>query len=114
MIIEQHEKVHVVYRALYESSTRRHLVGEVVAVAGPVCRIHGYVFIYDSKTTDFIRKQKKRTTIIDVGDCGYIVNVINNDVDLDAITYRYLPESGSVVTDGKNFELNINEFTPRT
>ena len=114
MIIEEHEKVHIIYRALYDQSIRRHIVGEVEGVEGSICRIHGYIFIYDSKATKFVRKNRKRTTIVDVAESGYIVNVINPDVDLDSVEYRYISGEGDVVTDGKGFQMNINEFGSRS
>ena len=114
MIIQKNEKIHVVYRALYEGSTRRHVIGEVTEAEGSVCRIYGYVFIYDTNATEFVRKQNKRTTVIDLAESGYIVNIVPNDVDLDGVIYRYLGGEGAVLTDGKNFQLNINEFTSRS
>ena len=113
MVIEKNEKVHVIYRALYENSTRRHVIGEVVAVEGSICRIKGYVYIYNEKGTEFVRKDDKRITIIDLAESGYIVNVIDSGVDLDAVTYSYVSGVGTIVTDGKNFRLSVNEFTSR-
>jgi hypothetical protein len=110
MIIEKGNKIHIVYRALYENSTRRHFVGEINAVDGTCCRIEGYEFVYDSKTTMYVRKPEKRITIIDVAESGYIVNMIRPDINIDEITYRYKSEMGLVATDNKSFTLNINEF----
>jgi hypothetical protein len=80
MVIEVGEKLHIMYRSLYEKSTRRHFIGIVVAANGALCRLEGFVFIYDEKKTDFIKKQEVRTTVIDVAESGYIVNVIDADV----------------------------------
>jgi hypothetical protein len=110
MIIEKGNKVHVVYRALFENSTRRHFLGEVLAVDRAVCRIEGYAFVYDRKTTMFEKKTEKRTTILDLGESGYIVNLVDSNVDLDRVSYDYQREVGLVATDGKAFVLNINEF----
>lgn len=110
MLVSNGDKVHIIYRALYEDSTRRHIVGEIMAAEGVVCRIEGYVFVYDSKTTMFERKDDKRVTIIDLAESGYIVNIIDRDVNIDEVNYRFLPNLGLAATDGKNFVLNINEF----
>ena len=53
-------------------------------------------------------------TIVDLAESGYIVNVIDIDIDLDKVRYRYLPEQGLVVTDDKDFVLDINEFGLRS
>lgn len=110
MIIAKGEKVHFTYRALYENSTRRHFLGEVVAADGAVCRLLGYAFVYYPKVGTFQRKPETRTTIVDLAESGYIVNVISPDVDLNSVVYRYERGIGLIATDDKGFELNINEF----
>ena len=110
MIIEPGEKVHVVYRALYEGSNRRHFLGEVKIADGTVCRIVGNVFVYDPKSTMFVKKRNIRTTIIDLAESGYIVNVIHKDVDLGKMYYKYETGEWLIMTDGKGYTLNINEF----
>ena len=110
MIIETGEKVHVMYRALYESSSRRHFLGEVKAAEGPVCRLEGFVFVYDQKKTEFIRKEERRTTLVDLSESGYITNIIDREENLEMVVYRYIQGIGLVATDNKEFSLNINEF----
>ena len=114
MIIQENEKVHVIYRAIFDQSIRRHFVGQIEAVEGSICRINGYVFIYDTKATKFVRKNRKRITIINTAESGYIVNVIKPEVDLELVEYRYITGEGDVVTDGKGFQMNINEFGSRS
>ena len=110
MIIETGEKVHVVYRSLYENSTRRHFIGTIIASESALCRIEGYAFIYDDKKTEFIKKHGLRTTIIDLAESGYVVNLIDASVNLEDIHYRYMSGEGLMATDDKGFLLNINEF----
>jgi hypothetical protein len=110
MFIEVGEKFHVMYRSLYEKSTRRHFIGKVTAVKDALCRLEGYVFIYDDKKTEFIKKPEIRTTIIDLAESGYIVNAIVPEVMLDEICYKYAQEVGLIATDMKGFVLNVNEF----
>ncbi|MBQ0724739.1 MAG: hypothetical protein KBT50_08245 [Cycloclasticus sp.] len=110
MIIEKGEKVHVMYRALYENSTRRHFLGEVKMAEGAKCRLEGYVFLYDQRTTEFIRKPEKRITIIDLSESGYITNIIDLEANLDNVVYKYAQGVGLMATDNNGFSLNINEF----
>lgn len=110
MVVDVGEKVHVVYRALYESAVRRHFLGEVVAVDRGLCRLEGFAFVYDYKTATFLKRVERRFTVVDLGDSGYVVNIIDSRVDIDAVTYKYLSDIGLVVTDGKSFVMNINEF----
>lgn len=110
MVIEKGERVHVIYRALYQNSSRRHFLGEIQANEGTVCRIEGYVFVYDDKSSVFIKKPERRVTVMDLSESGYIVNVIDRSVVIEDIAYKYDQGVGLVAKDGKEFSLNINEF----
>ena len=110
MIIEKGNKVHVIYRALFENSSRRHFLGEVREAEGSVCRFEGFVFIYDQKSTMFLRREERRITIIDLAESGYVVNIIDQNIILDNVTYKYTQGVGLIATDDKRFSLNINEF----
>ncbi len=114
MIIEKHAKLHIIYRALYEKSTRRHFLGEVVQAEGVVCLLQGYAFVYDPQLETYARKPELRRTVIDLAESGYVVNLIDPSVNLDDVTYKYVRETGMVATDGKNFTLDINEFGLRS
>ena len=114
MIIAIVNKVHVMYRVLYETAIRRHFIGEVLAAEGAVCQLQGYAFIYDSKLSTFVRKPEIRSTIIDLAESGYIVNVIDSDVDVEKVSYKYVKDAGLIATDGKGFVLNINEFSTKS
>ncbi len=103
-------KAHVVYRALYEKSVRRHFLGEVTVAEGAACLLEGYAFVWDEHKATFTRKPEKRTTVIDLAESGYIVNLLDDDLVLENVEYRYLKDVGLVATDGANFMLNINEF----
>jgi hypothetical protein len=110
MIVSKGEKLHIMYRSFYEKSSRRHVIGEIVEVQGCVCRLEGFVFVYDDKKTEFVKKPEKRTTIIDVAESGIIVNVIDSSVILEKVRYRYVSEYGLIATDDADFSLDINEF----
>jgi len=110
LIIEAGEKIHVVYRSMYEKSTRRHFVGTILAAEKALCRVQGYVFVYDDKKTEFVKKDGLRTTIFDLAESGYVVNIIDPSVELNDVHYRYMSGEGLMATDGKGFLLNINEF----
>lgn len=114
MIVDKGEKVHIVYRALYEHSNRRHFLGEVLTADGSVCRLKGFVFVYDKNAATFMRKPEPRVTIIDLAESGYVVNIVDPGVNLEQVVYRYLEGVGLTATDGKDFALNINEFTAKS
>ena len=114
MLISNGEKIHVVYRALYEDSTRRHFLGEVQFAEGAICRAEGFVFVYDKKKSEFLKKPGKRITIIDLADSGCITNIISPETKLENVVYQYSKNEGLVVTDKEIFSLNINEFSAKS
>ena len=113
MLIKSGEKIHVIMRRAFETQVRRHFVGEVVAAEGAQARITGYVFIYDERSAHYVRKNSKRTTIIDLASSGYIVNVIPPTVDIESARYETIDRNELFFVDGKGFQLNINEFGTR-
>ena len=114
MLIKIGEKLHVIYRALYENSTRQHFVGEVTSYENGLARLDGYVFVHEVKKDGFLRKEDTRTTFVNVGENGYIINVIPQQTNLVDILYKYVTPAGMVVTDDKDFRLDISEFTFKT
>lgn len=77
---------------------------------GTICRLSDYVFVHDLKATAYIRKPELRSTVIDLAESGYIVNIIGAGVNLADVTYKYERTVGLVAMDGKDFSLSINEF----
>lgn len=113
MIIEKGSKVHIMYRALFENSVRRHIIGEVMFATGALCRVEGFAFVRDPQSGMYQKKPELRTTIVDLAESGYIVNIINSEVNLSEVSYSYVENIGLVATDGKGFSLDINEFGTR-
>ena len=109
MVISQGEKAHIIRRRNFVDDPRRHFIGEIKEVDGQVVRVEGYVFIFDPSKGEFFKKTQKRTTIIDLGDSGYVVNVIPMDINIEQLVYKN-DEKTLFVTDGKSFSLDINEF----
>lgn len=110
-MIEIGTKVHVVYRALYENSVRRHFVGEITSAEGAVVCLSGFAFVMDANSRMYVKKPNRRLTVIDLGESGYIVNVLPPEIDVEKVEYRYIADSGLVATDGSDFRLDINEFS---
>jgi len=112
MLLEINEKVHVVIRRTFETDLRRHFVGEIKLAIGSIARIEGYFVIFDKNKNTFIKKPSQRVTIMDLSSSGYWVNIIPKDVQLADLKYHYNNNNNLTITDGKLFELDINEFGP--
>jgi hypothetical protein len=103
------DKVHIMTRRLFADDVHPHFIGEIAAVSGPLFKARGYVFVFDSASNSYIKHPALRTRLFSLSDAGHIINVIPEDVDLDALKYR-VASSRLEVTDGVGFSLQINEF----
>lgn len=110
MLVSKGEKVHVITRPLYATEPIRHFAGEVLGANDVAMRVQGYVFVYEPERLQFVRRAEVRTRIVGYADAGHIIKVIPEDVVLEALTYRLDRNDRLVVTDGKGFSLDINEF----
>jgi hypothetical protein len=109
-VLEIGEKVHIIERRYFENDPRRHLVGEILKSMGNIIRVKGYVFVLDRGSNQFIKKQGLRDRVLTLGE-RLTINVIPQEVNLDDVEYIDEGKDGLVVTDGKSFSLDINEFS---
>ena len=110
MLIEISEKVHVVVRRTFETDLRRHFIGEIKVANDSIARIEGFFMVFDKSKNTFSKKPSLRVTIMDLSSSGYWVNLIPKDVQLTDLNYIYDSSNRLTLTDGKSFELDINEF----
>ena len=110
MILAQGEKVHVILRRNFEGDLRRHFVGEIVAASDTLARVAGYTFVLDNTTGQFLRRRERRIRIIGLAETGNIINVLPLNADIENSQYKQSTEGKLIVSDGKNFTLDINEF----
>ena len=110
MIIGTGEKIHVIMRRMYEKQVQRHFLGTVLEAEGAVVRAQGHVFIYENISGKYEKKDDQRTTILDLSESGYIVNVLPEAVHLQDLRYEVVDRDHTALIDGKGFELDINEF----
>ena len=110
MLVEVKEKLHVVVRRTLETDLRRHFIGEIKVANDSVARIEGYFMVFDKSKNTFIKKPNLRVTIMDLSSSGYWVNIIPKDVILTDLKYIYDSNNKLTLTDGKAYEIDINEF----
>ncbi|MGO9578035.1 MAG: hypothetical protein ACLP2P_01345 [Desulfobaccales bacterium] len=112
MVVEPGEKLFIVTRRLFEGDLRRHFVGEVKVATESTVRLEGYTFVFDAGIGKFVRGER-RGRIFGLGDNGFIITIIPKDADLDKVSHRFSDKGGQVLSDGKTFELHVNEFSER-
>lgn len=109
MLLDIGEKIHVIERRMFDSDVRRHFIGTVERVDDAALRASGYVFVYDSGPSAYVRSRQPRTRIFPLGNVGFVINVVPPDTNVDEV--RYVEQEGRLmVTDGGAFTLDINEF----
>ena len=112
MLLDRGEKLHVIQRRLFDADTRRHFVGEVLAVDGPAARVEGYAFVFDTLRGGFERKPELRVRLVPLNDARLIITVLPRETEVEQC--RYAVEGGRLVlTDGKQLKLDVNEFGAR-
>ena len=110
MILNQGEKIHLIVRRQFENDLRRHFVGEVKAATETAVRIESYMFVFDPVKNEYAKRPEMRTKVISLVDNGNIITVIPSHVDLSALRYEMSAAKRLVVSNGKDFSLDINEF----
>ena len=112
MVLKMGEKVHIMTRRQFENDLRRHFIGEVLEFGEGVLRATGYTFVFDSELRKYVRRPEKRTRVFSLIDVGNIVNVLPISANVEATEYRESQDGHLIVTDGKNFSLDVSEFRP--
>ncbi|MCJ7779975.1 MAG: hypothetical protein MUQ27_04050 [Acidimicrobiia bacterium] len=109
MLVDIGDKVHVIERRMFDSDVRRHFFGAVERVEASAIRITGYVYVYDSSSSTYVRGKESRTRVIPLAANGFVINVAPRETNLDDV--RYVEQNGRLtITDGGSFALDINEF----
>ncbi len=101
--------MHIITRRLFDGDVRRHFVGEVTGVSGELTEVRGYAFVFDPGINLYRKRPELRTRILGLGESGFIVNKIPQEVAINSVEYR-LVEGRSKVTDGLDFVLDVDEF----
>jgi hypothetical protein len=109
-ILEVGEKLHIITRRTFENDLRRHFVGEVKACNDLVARVEGYAFIFDNIKNEYVKREEIRIRIVGLADPGIIIKVIPPSVRIEEVHYAKSMTNHLIATDGKAFNLDINEF----
>ena len=73
-------------------------------------RLEGYAFVFDTNSGSYTKKPERRVRIVSLIDAQLIINVMPATVDLENLSYQVSASNHLVITDGKSFSLDINEF----
>jgi hypothetical protein len=114
MIIQCGEKIHVIFRQLFEGDFRRHFIATVDQCEGNLARATGYLFAEETKVGHagiFVRQEDIRVRIIPLDCESLIVNLLPKAVNIETITYKYNIGKGLVrVTDGSDWHFDLSHI----
>jgi hypothetical protein len=110
MVLEPGEKIHVIIRRAFREDIIRHFIGEVRDVTQAVVRAEGYVFLRDTDTNLFARKQDTQVRVLSLVNDANIITVLPATTCLEKLTYRFSEKKRMVLTDGESFTMDFNEF----
>ena len=111
MLLVAGENIHVIVRRSFADDIRRHFLGEVVTLDENAVRVRGFTFVYDQNENSYVKRLDRRERIISLVDVGNIINVIPKTVELDDMNYCMSDQNRLVISDGKSYQLDINEFS---
>lgn len=106
------EYLHVIERRAFPGDVRRHFIGVVEAASQIAIRVRGWLFVYDSGKSEFVKKPEPRTRVIPI-DNQVILNILPPEVDVDAVRYFRDSDGNLSLTDSAGFELDVSEFGPK-
>jgi hypothetical protein len=109
-VLDPGEKIHLIERRYFENDLRRHFAGEILRVSDNTVRVRGHAWVYNSGHGEFEKRPEVRERIIVIGE-RHTINIIPKNVSIDDLQYTRVEGKGTVVTDGKEFSLQIREFT---
>jgi hypothetical protein len=110
MILKQGEKVHVITRRYFNGDLRRHFIGEVVDCTDYLAKIKAFAFVFDTSTGQYIRKSSFRERIISLVDSNNIIVLLPDSIHIEKVRYAYDSKNRLIITDKKDFQMDINEF----
>lgn len=110
MVLDVGEKLYIVTRKNFDGDLRRHFAGEVKAVTENTVRVEGLAFVFDLNSGNFVKKPERRVRIFSLTDAAIIIIVLPATSNLEGISYQRSTGNRLVVTDGKTFTLDLNEF----
>jgi hypothetical protein len=114
MIIEPDEKIHVIFRQLFEGDLERHFIGTVEKCEINLVRAMGYLYCKETRighVGDFVKRLNVYVRIIPLDCETVVVNVLPKAVNIEKITYKYdVPDGAVRVTDGSDWHLDLSDL----
>lgn len=99
----------MITRRQFEGDLRRHFLDEVIGNTGSLVELEEIAMVHDDGRGERIRRSETRMRIFPLAEAGHVVNRIPRSVVIDQLMHERI-YGELLATDGKEFELNIDEF----
>lgn len=103
------EKILLSQRRIFKLEIRRLFIGEVEGASDVAIRAHGYSFVFDDSSGEYVRWDDLRTRIISVTDAGNVIFIVPKEVNIGEVRFKFA-DNQRFITDGKSFNLSMSEF----
>jgi hypothetical protein len=111
-LLKNGEIVHLIEKRAFPDDVRRHFVGEIEVASDRAIRLRGYLFVYDSGASKFLRKPELRIRVVPL-DNRVVINVLPEGISMEDVHYIHDADGNLSLTDGREFELDISEFSAK-
>lgn len=108
-VVDSGDRVLIVTRRLFPGDAQRHFVGIVDRATHIAILVHGYAFVRELSEGEFERRKEQRSRVFPL-DNHIIIFVLPDDVEIERVRYERRQGKQLVVTDGKEFRIDISEF----
>ena len=109
-ILDSGDRVLIITRRLFSDDVQRHFVGLVDRVAANAVLVHGYAFVHDVGQGKLVRRKNQRSRVFCL-DNYITIFVLPDDVEIQDVRYEQHEDGQLVVTDGKEFRIDLSEFS---
>lgn len=109
MIMATGDHLLISHRRLFEKDQPRFFTGTVEHYENGVARVFGYSWIRDQLAGKLYKAPDQRTKIISIASGTYLVYLLPGTLNAAGLTIRQESNGDVLVTDGKDFTMDITE-----
>ena len=111
-VLKSGEVVHLIEKRVFPDDVRRHFVGKIEVAGDRAIRVKGFLFVYDSGAGKFLRKPEVRIRVVPM-DNRVVINVLPEGITVEDLHYAHDADGNLSLTDDREFELDISEFSAK-
>jgi hypothetical protein len=109
MILEEGDKILIVYRRLFEGDETRYFAGIVDGYEAGVAKVTGRTWLRDTFSGGVVGKPDPTTKIFSIASGAVIVYELPDAANVDRLRFETGQTGGLWITDGAGFRLDLTE-----